>query len=91
MNYLAEHVDEILSAIRHSKDLLGEDDAAWETIAWTRSKVDAVRLAEALREGVCAEADLVFGCTDACVGLVRRNEGAESPIRWGVLVRLARR
>lgn len=91
MKYLAEHVEEILSAMRHSKDLLGGESASWETTAWTRCKADAVRLLESLREGVCAQVDLVEGCTDACIGLVRRNERGETPIRWGVLVRLARR
>ncbi len=91
MDYLIEHVTEILSAIRHSRDLLGEDEASWETTAWTRSQTDALKLAQALREGVFAEADLVEGCVDACIGLVRGRTRDETPTRWGVLVRFARR
>lgn len=89
VEYLTEHVDEILSALRHSKDLICK--GSWETTAWARSMADAVRLAEALREGVFAEVDLIGGRMDACIGLVRRKEVAGSGLRCGVLVRLSRR
>jgi len=51
---------------------------------------DAVWLADTLREDVFAAADLIEGCAVAHVGLVRRNARASGPVRWGVLVRLAR-
>jgi hypothetical protein len=87
--YLSEHVDEILDAIRHSMDLLCENGKPWETTAWARSQADANELAEALRTGVFAELDLIEGPVEACVGVVR--SGAGRRLRWGVLVRLARR
>jgi hypothetical protein len=90
LKYLNEHVDEILDAIRHSKDLLCKD-GAWETTAWARSMPDAIWLAEAVRDAVFAEVDQVDGCVHACVGVVRLTARFGAPVRWGVLVKLAAR
>jgi hypothetical protein len=89
LKYLSEHVDEILDAIRHSKDILCKE-GAWETTAWARSMHDAIWLAEAIREAVFAEVDSVDGCSHSCIGVVRTHARRGAPVRWGVVVKLAR-
>jgi len=91
MQYLQEHVAAILCGIRMSGDLLGQAGASWETTAWTRSMGDATRLWQMLCERLEREIDAAAPATDLCIGLVRRPDGRASRIKWGVLVKLARR
>jgi len=91
MKYLTEHVDAVLNAIRHSKELLTRGHAAWETTAWVRSLADAMSLSQTLREALFREVEHIEGATDVCVGVVRRTVAQAPPeMRWGVLVRLGR-
>ena len=91
MTYLQEHVDAILCALRTSGDVLARAGASWETTAWTRSMADATRLWQMLCERLDREVDAAAPAAELCIGLVRRPEEPAARIKWGVLVKLARR
>jgi hypothetical protein len=94
VEYLQEHVDTVLRAVRHSKDLI-RGRASWETTAWARSMGDAVKLSQMLQDAVFREVDRIGASSEATVGLVRsRRRASEDPahaeVCWGVLVRLGK-
>lgn len=94
VKYLQEHVDTVLHAVRHSKDLI-RGSASWETTAWARTMSDAVKLSQMLQDAVFEEVDKMQANSDVTVGLVRsRRPNGEDParaeLRWGALVRLGK-
>lgn len=94
MKYLQEHLDTVLHAVRHSKDLI-RGSTSWETTAWARTMSDAVKLSHLLQDAIFQEVDQIGTGSDVTVGLVRsRTPGGENrdlpEIRWGVLVRFGR-
>jgi hypothetical protein len=93
LNYLDEHVDVVLGALRHSRDFLTQEGRVWETTLWVRSKADAKALLEKLMHSV---SKMAKGSDKSCVvdlELVRLRpprDGETSLLedQWGVRVSL---